>query len=266
MANRRYSLNNQSNPSSTTSSGNSSKTSSPASPAPASGSTGANSSPSPAPASAPGWMVASAPWAFWGSLIILTSLALRWIPFNWGLMLFFALLGGGASLLLKKSKTISFFRWMSGGIILTTILSAWFFPQLPAAVESYQPGVSSPQEQVASPSPPPTSEAPIARERIAQIPGKVIVLTKSKTINLPPGQKDICFSWLGYNTNGDRVNQQLTIGGVQFSTQGSNCFPVEMEGEVEVKFLNPPQTEVDTYKIIREKGGQGEYPFIKLPK
>jgi hypothetical protein len=122
------------------------------------------------------------------------------------------------------------------------------------------------QEQGGSSSTTPTPEAPIARERIAKIPGKVIVLTKSKTITLPPGQKDICFSWLGYNTNGDRVNQQLTIGGVQFSTQGSNCFPVEMEGEVEVKFLNPPQTEVDTYKIIREKGGQGEYPFIKLPK
>jgi hypothetical protein len=160
-----------------------------------------------------------------------------------------------------KQKRISAFLLGSSlllGIISFSVLS----PYSPPSTEQS----AGQQEQGGSSSTTPTPEAPIARERIAQIPGKVIVLTKSKTITLPPGQKDICFSWLGYNTNGDRVNQQLTIGGVQFSTQGSNCFPVEMEGEVEVKFLNPPQTEVDTYKIIREKGGQGEYPFIKLPK
>jgi len=121
------------------------------------------------------------------------------------------------------------------------------------------------QEQGGSSSTTPTPEAPIARERIAQIPGKVIVLTKSKTITLPPGQKDICFSWLGDSTG--RWNQSLEIGDQTFSTQGSDCFPVTQEGSVEVKFINPTQTEVDTYQFAKnQKEGQGEYPFIKLTK
>jgi hypothetical protein len=121
------------------------------------------------------------------------------------------------------------------------------------------------QEQAGSSSPTPTPEAPIARERIAQIPGKVIVLTKSKTITLPPGQKDICFSWLGDSTG--YWNQSLEIGNQTYTTQGSDCFPVTQEGSVEVKFINPPQTEVDTYQFAKnQKEGQGEYPFIKLTK
>jgi hypothetical protein len=201
----------------------------------------------------------------------------EWVQFNVLIMLLIialsAVLAGSKDISSSLQGVMKLWTVLSIAGIIALMLATRFAPGLIQSLDYSNSSVPPPteqsagqQEQVVSPSPPPTSEAPIARERIAQIPGKVIVLTKSKTINLPPGQKDICFSWLGYNTNGDRVNQQLTIGGVQFSTQGSNCFPVEMEGEVEVKFLNPPQTEVDTYKIIRAKGGQGEYPFIKLPK
>jgi len=219
-----------------------------------------------------GWLVAVAPWVFGGSLGFLLATIMRLLPVHWGALVFFSILGVGASFFVKEGSFRKWGRRAFGVVIILHILSAWVAPDAPKSVEGLQPGTSiltpSPaqEEQVAPLSPNPPPEAPIYRERISQIPGKRIVLTKSKTINLPPGQKDICFSWLGYNTNGDRVNQQLTLGGVEFSTQGSNCFPVEMEGEVEVKFLNPPQTEVDTYKIIKGKGGQGEYPFIKLPQ
>lgn len=236
------------------------------SPAPAAGSTGANSTPSPASASAPGWMVASAPWAFWGSLIILTSLALRWIPFNWGLMLLFAILGGGASLLLKKSKTISFFRWMAGGIILTTILSAWFFPQLPAAVESYQPGVPSPQEQVnQSPSPTPT---PRATHRVIAS-GEVIVLDRNKTITIPEGRKSLCFSYLGIP--GDKMsNQELNLGEEFFSEMGTVCKDIShLSGKVSVvmypKDSWSSQQVRDWYRGWKNQpGGQGEFPVIRI--
>jgi|GEM_PF-1144346 hypothetical protein len=158
-------------------------------------------------------------------------------------------------------------RWLSLVLIVAIGCIIWFNQ---AHIDSFKQQSTSPTEQSArqeqvnqSPSPIPTPEAPIARERIAQIPGKVIVLTKSKTITLPPGQKDICFSWLGDSTG--RWNQSLEIGNQTFSTQGSNCFPVTQEGSVEVKFINPPQTEVDTYQFVKKQiGGQGEYPFIKL--
>ena len=239
------------------------------SPATASGSTGANSTPSPASASAPGWMVASAPWAFWGSLIILTSLALRWIPFNWGLMLFFAILGGGASLLLKKSKTISFFRWMAGGIILTTILSAWFFPQLPAAVESYQPGVSSPQEQVASPSPPPEE---IPSTGIVVVSGKKITLTGDGTYSVPMGRKSLCLTNLGMKDGSQYVVQDVTVAGVEYIFSGTECksLPYELEGDVIIDFFpgkdhGTPRGFKKLYKYWKSQpGGQAEWPVIRI--
>lgn len=228
-------------------------TSTPSSPAPASGSTGANSSPSPAPASAPGWMVASAPWAFWGSLIILTSLALRWIPFNWGLMLFFAILGGGASLLLKKSKTISFFRWMAGGIILTTILSAWFFPQLPAAVESYQPGVPSPQEQVASPSPPPEVwDSTQFSDR-----GGIVLDKPSQEISIA-SDSELCISELIDPDTGGNLLQRVTVGTYEYNTRMSNCWDL-VPGNVSILVGHPDGAEVgNEYKKFR-----GNLPVIK---
>jgi hypothetical protein len=227
--------------------------SSPSSPAPATGNSTASQSGS---KGVPNWII---PLGI-AYLVIrgLTIIAKIYIGFwDWILILGLAVVAI-INLLSGKQKSISLITIIAIGCIL------WGNDHNIKSNTSEQS--AGQQEQGGSSSTTPTPEAQIARERIAQIPGKVFVLTKSKTITLPPGQKDICFSWLGYNTNGDRVNQQLTIGGVQFSTQGSNCFPVEMEGEVEVKFLNPPQTEVDTYKIIREKGGQGEYPFIKLTK
>lgn len=249
---RRYNLNNSSRPSS--GSANGPGTSSP-SPAPAAGSTGANSTPSPASASAPGWMVASATWAFWGSLIILTSLALRWIPFNWGLMLLFAILGGGASLLLKKSKTISFFRWMAGGIILTTILSAWFFPQLPAAVESYQPGVPSPQEQVnQSPSPTPTPEVWDSTQFSDR--GGILLDKPHQEVNVPENS-ELCVSELTNPLTKGNLQQKIFVGEEFFSSRMSQCWDIA-KGNHTIRIGDTDSAEIKQYKDYN-----GRVPVIR---
>lgn len=253
---RRYSLNNQSNPSSTTSSGNSSKTSTTPSPAPTTGASPSGGGGSSGKTGVQNWII---PLGI-AYLVIrgLFIIGRNYITiFDWIIIIILAFF---AILSFWNGKN----RWLSLVLIVAIGCIIWFNQ---AHIDSFKQQSASPTEQSAGqeqvePSPTPTNEAPIARERIAQIPGKVIVLTKSKTITLPPGQKDICFSWLGDSTG--RWNQSLEIGNQTFSTQGSNCFPVTQEGSVEVKFINPPQTEVDTYQFAKKQiGGQGEYPFIK---
>jgi len=186
-------------------------------------------------------------------------------------MVFFAILGGGASLFIKKNKLVGFFRWIATGILIVTMLSAWFAPNLPQAVESYQPGtsVTSPaQEEQVAPTPveemPSTERVVVARRKIQLIgDGEHMI-----PVNFTDNNKYICFLNLGMENGDARKSQFLTINGVEYSSLGEGCYKIKenLSGKFNIKFFpNPEFGNLSLYEYWRNQpGGKGILPYIAI--
>jgi hypothetical protein len=225
----------------------------------------------------PDWVTWWAPRVFWGSFLIMILIMMRWIPFNWGWMVFFAILGGGASLFIKKNKLVGFFRWVAAGILIVTMLSAWFAPDLPKAVEGYEPGTATPspapQEQVATPSTIPTPEAPRSTRTFEGDGIKRVTLEDDGEFQIPAGDGDLhlLIPNLGKKDGSEAKSVYLTISGVEYIAMGSEEFrlPQELKGKtVKVDFFPGKKTNVKKlYSFWKnEPGGQADKPVIVLKK
>jgi hypothetical protein len=115
------------------------------------------------------------------------------------------------------------------------------------------------QEQV----PPAPVEEEIDKRAILPRTNTPIYIKKSGQYKVKPGKYRLCFSWLGDETG--YYNQGLRIDNEEFISNGLNCFQKNISSNIiNVEFINPPQTEVDTYIMTRnKKGGQGLYPFLE---
>ncbi len=253
MANRRYSLNNQSNPSSsTTSSSNSSKTSSPSSPAPAGKGKGVSLPSGTFPhlllGVSGGWLLARM-LLFGGALLPLEIIAI--------------LIGAGVSHFTGGNKPLS-------KLVMGVALLNFFIPGLNPGVKQIreaQLNPPAPIEQVA----PPVEEPPPSTERVV-VSGKKITLTGDGNYSVPKGRKSLCFTHLGLVDGSTRVPQELTLNGESFSTLGTKCFPLkeELEGNLQVDFFSEqdygaPEKVKGIYAYWNtQPGGQSEWPVIRL--
>jgi hypothetical protein len=115
-------------------------------------------------------------------------------------------------------------------------------------------------------SPAPVEEEIISKEPILPRTNNPTILKKSGEYNIPKGKYRLCFSWLGHD-NG-YVNQGLKIGEQEFASTESKCLLVDIiSDKTNIDFINPYQTDMDTYEIIsKQPGGQGVYPFLEPVK
>lgn len=244
---RRYSLNNQSNPSPTSAS--------PSSPAPAGKGKGVSlpsgTSPNLLLGLSGGWLLARM-LLFGGALLPLEIIAI--------------LIGAGVSHF-GGNKPLS-------KLVMGVALLNFFIPGLNPGVKQIREAQLNPppteqsagQEQVnPSPSPTPT---PRATHRVVAS-GEVIVLDGDKAITIPEGRKSLCFSYLGIP--GDKmVNQEVKIGEEIFSEMGTVCEDIShLSGGFSVVLFpddNWSSQQIrDFYAYWRDQpGGQGEFPIIRI--
>lgn len=256
MANRRYSLNNQSQASATTSSGNSSTTSSPpSSPAPASGGSNGMKIPSASPG-------------------LLLGLSGGWLLAR---MFFF----GGALGPIEASAILiaDGFAYKNGGkgqkklaalIIGFTALNL-VFPGIIPWIRGFREAQINPPAPVEQVAPPPVEEPPPSTERVV-VSGKKITLTGDGTYSIPKGRKSLCFTNLGMKDGSSNTSQYMTLNGKEYISLGTEChdLPEDLEGKVIVDFF--PGKEYGTPEGVRklyaywksQPGGQSELPIIRL--
>jgi hypothetical protein len=153
-----------------------------------------------------------------------------------------------------KQKTISGF--LLGLSLVLGVIPFSVTP--PSNVQKDQKPQAAPAE---------TGEA-LHKEPILPLTSSPTHLKKTGTYNVGVGNHRLCFSWLGDNSGWH--GQLITIDGVEYKAGGGGgaCYKLVTQNDViVVKFIFPPQLEMDTYDLVsRERGGQGIYPFIEPTK
>jgi hypothetical protein len=191
----------------------------------------------------------------------------EWVQFNVLIMLLIialsAILAGSKDIPSSLQGVIKLWALLSIAGILALMIAIRFAPGLIDSLDyshsSTPPEQSTQQEQLA----PAPVEEDIDKRAILPRTNNPIYLTQSGQYKVKPGKYRLCFSWLGDETG--YYNQGLRIDNEEFISNGLNCFPKNISSNlVNVEFINPPQTEVDTYMMTRnKKGGQGLYPFLE---
>jgi hypothetical protein len=194
-----------------------------------------------------------------------------WVQFNVLIMLLIialsAILAGSKDIPSTLQGVMKLWATLSIAGILALMIAIRFTPGLIQSLDysnsSAPPAQQSAgqQEQVA----PAPVEEDIDKGAILPRTNNPIYLTKSWQYEAKPGKYRLCFSWLG-----DRdgyYNQWISVNGVDYKSAGGNCYPIEITStEIIVNFINPSQRDDkggDTYRFVREYGGQGLYPFIE---
>lgn len=157
-------------------------------------------------------------------------------------------------------------RWLSLVLIVAVGCIIWFNQ---AHIDSFKPKTPTTEQSAEQPqqvAPAPVEEEIISKEPILPRTNNPTILKKSGEYNIPKGKYRLCFSWLGHD-NG-YVNQGLKIGEQEFASTESKCLLVDIiSDKTNIDFINPYQTDMDTYEIIsKQPGGQGVYPFLEPVK
>lgn len=206
-----------------------------------------------------GWLVAVAPWVFGGSLGFLLATIMRLLPVHWGALVFFSILGVGASFFVKEGSFRKWGRRAFGVVIILHILSAWVAPDAPKSVEGLQPGTSiltpSPaqEEQVAPPSPTPEVwDSTQFSDR-----GGIILDKPSQEIFIPL-DSELCISELIDPDTGGNLLQRVTVGTDEYNTRMSQCWDIS-PGKISILVGHPEGAVIeDEYKRFG-----GKLPVIR---
>ena len=200
-----------------------------------------------------------------------------WVQFNVLIMLLIIAL----SAVLAGSKDIS--SSLQGVMKLWTVLSIAGIIALMIATR-FTPGLIQSLDYSNSSVPPPTEQS-AGQEQVATAPatieeipstermvwaGKKIVLAGDGEYLFLKGKKSLCITALGMKDGSTLVPQDITIGGISYSTLGSKCqeLPAELENIVIVDFSpgkpwGTKEAIINIYIEYNSKpGGIGQLPFM----